>query len=450
MSAADFAAGGGGGGGARLAFGPMDPRLELERLWDRTDEIFGLTTAGALFDQPIALRQPVIFYLGHLPAFAWNQLARGLRGEPAVDPQKDELFARGIDPVDVDVYAAARPEDWPPPAAALAYRDEVRARLRALAGTLDPARDADRTVLHTVLEHERMHHETLLYMFAELHPDRKYVPAQPPAPARAALNARIAIPAGTATLGADPGASFAWDNERARHEIPVPAFAIDALPVTNADFRAFVDAGGYRDAALWDAEGWAWRSRRGLVRPHAWSEHDGRLWHRTLAGACDWDEARDWPATVSHAEASAFARWRGARLPTEGEFHRAAYGGPDGTERAYPWGDEPPTDARGNFGLRRLGPTPAGAFPAGASAWGVHELAGNGWEWTATPFAPFPGFAPMPHYAGYSADFFDGKHFVMKGASWATDEVFLRRSFRNWFQPHYPYVFSKFRCAHDV
>lgn len=424
----------------------MDPRAELERAWRRTDALFALLEPAALFDQPIALRQPVIFYVGHLPAFAWNQLARGLRGAPAFDAEKDELFARGIDPVDTDAYTAARPEDWPSPAATLAYRDAVRTRLGELAGTLDPERDPDRTILHTVLEHERMHHETLLYMFEQLPAGRKRVPPDPPAPRATVAPARIAIPAGTATLGAAAGAPFAWDNERARHEVLVPAFAIDALPVTNAGFRAFVDAGGYRDRRLWDADGWAWRERRGIVRPHAWMEREG-LRHRTLAGDVPWDEAADWPASVSHAEATAYARWRGARLPTEAELHRAAYGAPDGTERTFPWGDAAPDGTRGNFGLGRLGPTPAGSFPAGASAWGVHELCGNGWEWTSTPFAPFPGFAPMPHYAGYSADFFDGRHYVMKGASWATDEVFLRRSFRNWFQPHYPYVFSKFRLV---
>jgi formylglycine-generating enzyme required for sulfatase activity len=149
---------------------------------------------------------------------------------------------------------------------------------------------------------------------------------------------------------------------------------------------------------------------------------------------------------VSFAEAQAYARWRGGRLPTEAELHRAAYGSPQGP-RTHPWGEARPAGAHGNFGLRRFDPTPVGAFPAGASAWGVHETVGNGWEWTSTPFAPFPGFAPMPNYRGYSQDFFDGRHFVLIGASWATDEVFLRPSFRNWFQPHYPYVFSKFRLV---
>jgi formylglycine-generating enzyme required for sulfatase activity len=151
---------------------------------------------------------------------------------------------------------------------------------------------------------------------------------------------------------------------------------------------------------------------------------------------------------VSHAEASAYARWNGRRLPTEPEYHRAAFGTPEGPERAFPWGDTEPSAERGNFGGERDDPVPAGSRLAGASAWGVQELVGNGWEWTSTPFAPFEGFAPMATYPQYSADFFDGRHFVLKGASPATPAALVRRTFRNWFQARYSYVYAKFRCVH--
>jgi len=157
-----------------------------------------------------------------------------------------------------------------------------------------------------------------------------------------------------------------------------------------------------------------------------------------------------WPVYVSHAEASAFARWKSRRLPSEAEFHRAAYGTPEGVERAHPWGDAPPDPTRGHFDFASADPVPVGSYPRGASAWGVRDLVGNGWEWTSTVFAPFPGFAAMPSYPQYSADFFDGKHYVMKGASPATAKELIRRSFRNWFRPTYPYVYAKFRTVGPV
>jgi formylglycine-generating enzyme required for sulfatase activity len=155
----------------------------------------------------------------------------------------------------------------------------------------------------------------------------------------------------------------------------------------------------------------------------------------------------DWPVYVSHDEASAYARWAGKELPSEAEWHRAANGTRAGGERAYPWGSEAPSARHGNFDFERWDPVAVGSYPEGNSDFGVADLVGNGWEWTRTPFAPFQGFQAFPFYPGYSANFFDGKHFVMKGGSPRTAACMLRRSFRNWFQPHYPYVYAKFRCV---
>jgi formylglycine-generating enzyme required for sulfatase activity len=156
-----------------------------------------------------------------------------------------------------------------------------------------------------------------------------------------------------------------------------------------------------------------------------------------------------WPVYVSQAEAEAYARWAHKALPTEEQFHRAAFGSPEGTESLYPWGSERPGPPHGNFDFQAWTPLPVGSFPAGSSAFGVLDLIGNGWEWTRTAFAPFPGFEPFPFYSGYSADFFDGKHFVLKGASPQTSASLVRRSFRNWFQPHYPNIYATFRCVEN-
>ena len=158
-----------------------------------------------------------------------------------------------------------------------------------------------------------------------------------------------------------------------------------------------------------------------LAHPRVWTNQDGRWLYRGLFDLLPLERVMDWPVYVSLAEARAYARWRGLRLPTEAEFHRAAFGDPRGPERAFPWGAGAPGERHGNFDFRHWAPTPVGTYPEGASAWGVYDLVGNGWEWTETPFAGFAGFeAWIPGYSGYSADFFDGKHFVLKGGSWAT------------------------------
>ncbi len=421
----------------------------FEQAWERSDTLFAFLAPEALLEQPIPLRQPFIFYLGHLPAFAWNHLGRGGLGEPPFDPRLDDLFARGIDPVDTDVYRPASADAWPPAEDARAYRDGVRERLSGEWPRLRQARDG-LAAAAMVLEHELMHHETLLYMIQQLPPELKHGKAaladEAAAPGRAARPVRV--PAGRARLGARPGTiDFGWDNEFSAHEVDVPAFAIDDLPVRNADVLEFVEAGGYTQDRWWGEGDWAWRTRRGLSHPLNWRRTPSGWIQRGPFADVPFASAADWPASVSWAEASAYARWQGARLPTEAELQRAAHGDPDGGWRSFPWGEEPPRPEHANLGFTRWSPVASGACPAGASAWGIQELVGNGWEWTCTTFGPFPGFQAMARYPGYSRDFFDGRHYVLLGASWATDSALVRRSFRNWFQPHYPYVFSKFRLV---
>jgi len=214
--------------------------------------------------------------------------------------------------------------------------------------------------------------------------------------------------------------------------------------VTNRDFLHFLSSGGYQERSLWEAADWNWLQSSGISHPAFWALRGNRSFLRLM-----FDEVPlplDWPVYVSHAEAAAYARWVGKELPSEAEWHRAAYGTPEGSERVFPWGDETPDASRGNFDFSRWDPVPVTTFPAGTSAFGAAGLLGNGWEWTRTIFAPFPGFKSFPFYAGYSANFFDNQHYVMKGASARTAACMLRRSFRNWFQPHYPFAYAGFRC----
>jgi iron(II)-dependent oxidoreductase len=232
--------------------------------------------------------------------------------------------------------------------------------------------------------------------------------------------------------------------------VEVPPFSIERHDVTNERFLEFVEAGGYQNESWWQPADWQWIQREGITHPLFWERSDGDpdawSWRGMFESV---PLPLSWPVYVSHAEASAYARWRGARLPTEAEFQRAAFGSSagEGRERLHPWGDDEPTAAHGVFDFASWDPEPAGSHPQGASAWGVEDLVGNGWEWTSTIFGPFPGFQAMASYPEYSADFFDGEHFVMKGASPATASGLLRPTFRNWFRGRYPYVYATFRCA---
>ena len=432
----------------------------LAAAWARTDRIFEMLAAPAFLARPIALRHPFIFYVGHLPAFAWNHICAGVLGRPSFNAGFDELFSRGIDP-DVDDPSRCHahpevPESWPPLAEVLAYRDRVRTSvLECVDAVSERARThlmaRDGRVFTMVIEHELMHQETLLYMVQQLAFDQKVRPAWLPrdVPGRGWPPGTVMVPAGTATLGVSlTDLAFGWDNEFPKAEVFVPAFRMDETPVTNGQFLGFVEDGGYGRRELWGGDDWEWSRAEKLTSPPTWLTEGSRRLYRGLFDLFPLERVMDWPVYTSLAEARAYARWRGLRLPTEPEFHRAAFGDPAGAERAFPWGAAAPGAGHGNFDFRSWSPTPVGTYPEGASAWGIHDLVGNGWERTETPFAGFPGFeAWIPGYAGYSADFFDGKHFVLKGASWATASELVRRSFRNWFQAHYPYVFAKFRCV---
>jgi ergothioneine biosynthesis protein EgtB len=427
----------------------------LRACWSRSDEIFGLLDPEELLEQPISLRHPLIFYLGHLPAFAWNQVCRGVLEIPSFRPEFDSLFERGIDPMGVDHYESST--EWPAVEEIIEYRDRVRP---ALLDAIDPVADragrdplAERgRIFEVAIEHELMHQETLQYILQQLPSDRKRRPEpMPPHLFDGAANSSgVAVGGGPVVLGAEFDAvPFGWDNEFPQLELEVGDFVIDRTPVRNSEFEEFVENGGYQRPNLWRDEDWQWRQRMGLEQPVFWSREGEGLVYHAMFDHFPLDQVADWPVYVSHAEAEAFCQWCGGRLATEAEFHRAAYSTPEGGVRRYPWGEEAPAEKHGNFDFRHWAPTPVGCFSDGDSVWGVADLIGNGWEWTSTVFEPFPGFEPyIPSYPGYSADFFDGLHNVMLGASWATPTGLIRRSFRNWFQRQYPFMFAKFRCVY--
>jgi ergothioneine biosynthesis protein EgtB len=430
-------------------------RTRLENARARSDELFAIVRDEAMYDRPIAERHRIVFYVGHLEAFDWNLLADRAFGLQPFQRTFDQLFSFGIDPVGGGLPTDT-PADWPSREEVATYVKRARQKLDdAIEEALSKPGEGHpqlKTLLEVAIEHRLMHAETLAYMLHRLPTEKKIGEgAIRKAPAKRVKTNLIEIPAGRATLGLVRKSSeeFGWDNEMEAHEIEVSEFSIEKFDVTNRDFLKFVEAGGYKNRALWDDASWNWKNSENIEHPSFWRRH-GNLWmYRGMFG-----EVRlppDWPVYVSHAEATAYATWLGRKLPTEAQFHRAAYGTSEapGTERFYPWGDATPDQTHGNFDFQSWELSPVGSHPAGASAFGVHDLVGNGWEWTRTEFTPFPGFKAMPFYPGYSANFFDGKHFVMKGGSPRTAACMLRPSFRNWFQPHYPYVYATFRCVED-
>ena len=429
--------------------------LRLTESRQVTDNLFRLVRTEALYDRPISERHRIAFYIGHLEAFDWNLIAGYALGLGPSHAEFDRLFAFGIDPVGGGL-PDDKPSDWPRLAEINAYTLGVREKLDSILEGHSHARHSDwqypqEVILNVAIEHRLMHAETLAYMLHQLTPERKllpdsYRPISSSQPRPAIVDRMIEIPGGTVTLGMPRRAvSFGWDNEFEAQSLHVPAFAIGAYNVTNREFLRFVHEGGYGDRRFWSDSDWVWINEQKINHPYLWFKRQDQWFYRAM-----FEEVPlplDWPAYVSHAEAAAYARSVGQSLPTEAQFHRAAYGTPQGRELAYPWGDAPPDASRGNFDFQYWDPVPVGSYPSGRSAFGLEDTLGNGWEWTSSHFALLPGFERFPFYPGYSENFFDNNHFVMKGASPRTAACMLRRSFRNWFQPHYPFVYASFRCV---
>lgn len=393
----------------------MNLNSELQRARAHTDSLFELVAPDTLYERPIQARHRLIFYVGHLEAFDWNQLPRGVMGTPSFDATFDALFEAGIDPppgqAPQDTAA-----DWPSVEAARNYGAKARAAVDRIWHQI-PA-----DMQQMVIEHRWMHAETICYLLHQLDPALKRRPAvarplQEPAPS----GEFIAIPAGVAQLG-QPNGAFGWDNEFPASTRSVPSFEISKHKVTNGEYLRFVDDGG--------------------IAPLFWRQRDGAWWLRRM-----FDEVPlplDAPVYATHEQAQAYAKWAGAALPTEAEWHRAAY---RDDEQAYPWGNAEPDAVHGNFDFADWDPVSVTAHPRGESAYGVSQMIGNGWEWTSTPFAGFDGFEARTYYPGYSANFFDDEHYVLKGGSPVTSRKLLRRSFRNWFRADYPYVYSTIRLV---
>jgi iron(II)-dependent oxidoreductase len=389
------------------------------------------------------LMSPLDWDLGHIAAFEDLWLCQRAAGLPPLRADLAEVYDATETPrVGRGDLPYLRVAD------ARTFMDDVRERaLDALAAAdLSPAADrltAGGFVWQLLIAHEQQHNETMLQTLQLAAPGVYSPPVAIELPrAGSPEGGMVRVPAGPFLMGAAPD-GFAYDNERPRHEVELPEFEIDRVPVTNGAYREFVDDGGYERRDWWSEEGWAWRRDAGVERPLYWTA-DGR--ERRFDAVEELDP--DLPVMhVSFHEADAYARSRGLRLPTEAEWEKAAAWGPDAQEpRTYPWGEERPARRHANLDQLGFSPALAGAYPAGASAYGVLGMLGDAWEWTASDFTAYPGFNAFP-YREYSEIFFGNEHRVLRGGSWATRPDAIRNTFRNWDYPQRRQIFCGFRCA---
>ncbi|MBT8478779.1 MAG: ergothioneine biosynthesis protein EgtB [Gemmatimonadetes bacterium] len=440
----------------------------LARVRRRTLDIVDPLSEAAFTVQHSPLMSPIAWDLGHIAEFEDLWLVERL----------GEVVAESALP---DIYDAMRTPrsrrgmlDLPARTAILARLEEVRNRTLDTLARLEFSQSDNRLlrdayVYELVRAHEAQHQETILQTISLMEPEG-YVPGsrrrfEPPGPAVA--GEMISVPAGPFEMGA-PARPFAYDNELPRHVVTTSAFELGRYPVTNGEYLEFVAAGGYDDRMLWTVGGWEWKEEAGLVAPLYWrpaglegplssgeateAAREGGVaaWARTTSLGAEPLQARDPVIHVCHHEAEAYARFAGARLPTEAEWEKAAGWDPEsGAVHPYPWGEPLPTPDLANLGAAAFGVSPVGAFPAGRSRLGCEQMLGDTWEWTSSRFRAYPGFEAYP-YDDYSAVFFGDEYIVLRGGSWATDGGVARNTFRNWDYPIRRQIFAGFRLARDL
>ena len=410
---------------------------------DRTTLLTSCVEDPDLTAQHSPLMSPLVWDLAHIGNQEEQWLLRTVGGQEAIRPEIDGIY---------DAFEHPRSErptlPLLSPVESRRYAAEVRGRVldvlegAALHGTrLTEAGFA----FGMIAQHEQQHDETMLITH-QLRKGPQALTAPDPEPAPLFTGpAEVLVPGGPFTMGTSDE-PWALDNERPAHRREVDPFYIDTTPVTNAEYQAFIEDGGYDNERWWAPAGWAHIRKHSIHAPLFWSR-DGKQWLRRRFGVTEVVPPDEPVVHVCWYEADAYARWAGRRLPTEAEWEKAARHDPaGGRSTRYPWGDADPAPEHANLGQRHLRPAPAGSYPQGESPLGVRQLIGDVWEWTASDFEPYPGFQAFP-YKEYSEVFFGPDHKVLRGGSFAVDAVACRGTFRNWDYPIRRQIFSGFRTA---
>ncbi len=423
----------------------------LQAVRRRTHDLIDALSEEELRRQVVSFLSPIVWDLAHVAEFEELWLVR------AVDAIED-----GREPVASleEAYDATRVSREERGELEYPGSDDLLRRLRRVRrDALERLRSTpprghplleDGFVWRMVAQHEAQHQETILQAVARMD-DVTYEPAfreTTPRPTLPPDVEEVLVPAGPYPLGAVRNPA-AYDNEKPAHWVDVDGFWIDAAPVTNGEFLAFVEDDGYDRPELWTEAGRDWLDEEGVRCPLGWRRVENGWVEEAFARVEPLVPARP-VIHVSWFEADAWARWAGKRLPTEVEWEKAAAWDPElSVARPWPWGVDPPDPRRANLDARTFGAAPVGAYPDGRSFYGCHQMIGDVWEWTASPFLPYPGFEAFP-YPEYSEVHFGDGYRVLRGGSWATSGLVARTTFRNWDWPKRRQIFAGFRCARDA
>ena len=414
----------------------------------RTLELVAGLTAEQLIGPKVPTVNPLQWEIGHVGWFHEYFILRRIYGRAPLLARGDALY---------DSIAVAHDTRWDLPLYSLEETLDYLARVHGrLVDRLDAglAGEEDSFIYQFTTFHEDMHDEAFLwarqthaYPAPVFHADG---PREVVEHDTGSLAGDAEIPGGKFPLGSPPHAAFLFDNEKWAHVVRVEPFRMARAPVTNAEYQAFVDDGGYARRKYWDDAGWAWRVEAEAAHPVYWR----------LDGPGRWQVRRfdTWHPLPPHQpvihvcwhEANAYCRWAERRLPTEAEWEFAASMRPAARgelrKARYPWGDEPPRSRHANLDGFALGCVDVAAHPEGDNALGVRQLIGNVWEWTQDTFNPFPGFSPDA-YKEYSEPLF-GKTKALRGGAWTTRARMITSTYRNFFEPHRRDIFAGFRtCA---
>lgn len=444
---------------------------QFRQLWARSDYLFGLLRSEEdFYRQPIKLRLPLLFYLGHLPCFAWLQFRHFEGVNKVIDKLYDQLFERGVDP-DVQtgivnhehssqfsVDDDTENEYWRSFSvqSITEYKNKVRAEIIQVLinGNLHYHDIQTLNILNVALEHEMMHQETLMYLYLHVPIEGLRLPStkkmdltlrQVNVPL--SENRWVTVPGGRTSLGKPynedvKAYSYGWDNEFPSEPTYVTSFELQTHPVRIGDYLDFVLDHGYTTEQWWDKDTFQWLIQSKITHPASWTYEKSYRVNFILQRNLPIESVLDHPVLVSQSEAKAYCRWLSHKtgstidLPTEAEWIYAMWN----------WSQCLPTaliDNQCNINFRHLHTMPIDSCENDRLQW--H---GSAFEWTSSLFRPLNGYrGSLPSYPGYSSDFFDDQHFVLLGGSFATDRRLIRRSFRNWYQAIYRYVFATFRCV---